>query len=160
MKEKMKLTLEGKRKLEEELDTLIHVTREEVKKQIAEAKAQGDLSENADYAAARERQSKVEGRIKDLKVILDNAEVIENKASKNTAKVGIGHKVTITFLTDNRVETYKLVGTVESNPFNKYISTESPLGAALLGKSRGDVVEVKGGRGLTHSVRIEDIAAE
>lgn len=160
MKEKTKLTEEGKRKLEQELDTLIHITREEVKKQLAEARAQGDLSENADYDAARDRQAKVEGRIKELKAILDNYEIIETKSRKSTNKVGIGHSVTVTFLPENRTDTYKLVGTVESNPFNKFISTESPLGSALLGRSKGDIVEVKGGRQSVHSVRIDDITID
>ena len=133
MKEKTKLTAEGKKKLEEELDLLIHKTRDEVSKQVGEARAQGDLSENADYDAARDRQAKVEARIRELKNILDNCEIIDAKASpKGTTKVGLGHTVKITFLPENKEDEFTLVGTVEANPFNKLISTDSPLGAAIL----------------------------
>ena len=143
MAQKTKLTKEGKERLEAEYRELIEVTRDEVKKQLAEARAQGDLSENADYDAARNRQAQVEARIKEIENILANAEIIEEDNKKKKGKVGFGSKVTIKFLANGKEATYLIVGTVESNPFNNKISGDSPLGAALLGKSVGDIVEVK-----------------
>jgi len=142
MAQKTKLTKEGKKKLEEEYRELIEVTREEVKRQLAEARAQGDLSENADYDAARNRQSQVEARIKEIENILANAEIIEEGKKKGN-KVGLGSVVTVKFLASGKEETYMIVGTVESDPFNRKISNDSPLGAALLGKTVGDVIDVK-----------------
>ncbi len=147
MAEKMKLTKAGVEELERELRTLIDVTREEVKRQLAEARAQGDLSENADYDAARNRQAEVEGRIKQIDDILSNYEIIdvdeEKSSKKKTNKVGLGSTVTIKFVESGKEAKYMIVGTVESDPFNFKISNASPLGEALIGKTAGDVVEVK-----------------
>ena len=142
MAEKTKLTQAGYKKLEEELDNLIHVVSEEVKAQLAEARAQGDLSENADYDAARNKQAEVEARIKEIEDILNNCEII-SETSKNKNKVALGSTVTLKFVESGKVDSYMLVGTVESDPFNKKISIECPLGEALLGKVAGDIVEVK-----------------
>lgn len=143
MNDKVKLTKAGKKKLEEELRTLIDVTRDEVKKQLAEARAQGDLSENADYDAARNKQAEVEARIKQIEDILDNFELIEENSPRNKNKVGLGSVVTVKNLTNGKVSTYQIVGSVESDPFNGKISNSCPLGEAILGKNVGDVVEVK-----------------
>lgn len=146
MSEKVVLTKAGKEELEKELRELIDNTREEVKRQLAEARAQGDLSENADYDAARNRQAEVEGRIKELENILSSAEVIsdEIKASKKGNKVALGSTVTIKFVDSGKENKFMIVGTVESDPFNNKISNASPLGEALIGKVAGDIVEVKG----------------
>ena len=146
MSEKVVLTKAGKEELEKELRELIDNTREEVKRQLAEARAQGDLSENADYDAARNRQAEVEGRIKELENILSSAEVIsdEAKASKKGNKVALGSTVTIKFVDSGKENKFMIVGTVESDPFNNKISNASPLGEALIGKVAGDIVEVKG----------------
>ncbi len=146
MADKVVLTKAGKAELERELRELIDNTREEVKRQLAEARAQGDLSENADYDAARNRQAEVEGRIKELENILSSAQIIdeENKSSKKGNKVGLGSNVTIKFLDSGKEEKYMIVGTVESDPFNNKISNACPLGEALIGKAVGDVVDVKG----------------
>ena len=146
MAEKVILTKAGKEELEKELRELIDNTREEVKRQLAEARAQGDLSENADYDAARNRQAEVEGRIKELENILSSAEVIsdEAKASKKGNKVALGSTVTIKFVDSGKENKFMIVGTVESDPFNNKISNASPLGEALIGKVAGDIVEVKG----------------
>ena len=101
MAEKIKLTKEGYKKQEERLRFLIEVERENVKVQLAEARAQGDLSENADYDAARGKQAEVEGRIKEIENILANAEIIE-EGKANSKKVGLGSTVTIRFLENNK----------------------------------------------------------
>ena len=142
MAEKIKLTKEGYKKLEERLRFLIDVERENVKVQLAEARAQGDLSENADYDAARGKQAEVEGRIKEIENILANAEIIE-EGKASTKKVGLGSTVTIRFLESNKEASYMIVGTVESDPVNGKISNSCPLGEALVGKTVGDIIEVK-----------------
>ena len=146
MADKIKLTKAGKEELEKELRYLIDEAREEVKRQLAEARAQGDLSENADYDAARNRQAEVEGRIKEIEDILSNSELIsdEKSSKKKGDKVALGSTVTIRFLETGKEEKYMIVGTVESDPFNNKISNASPLGEALIGKVVGDVVDVKG----------------
>ena len=142
MGEKTKLTKAGYKKLEEELRYLIDVVREDVTRELAEARAQGDLSENADYDAARGKQAEVEGRIKEIENILSNAEIIEEGKS-STKKVGLGSTVTIRFVENNKEVSYMIVGTVESDPVNGKISNSCPLGEALVGKTVGDIIEVK-----------------
>lgn len=142
MAEKTKLTKAGYKKLEEELRTLIDVTRDEVKAQLAEARAQGDLSENADYDAARAKQAEVEGRIKEIEDILNNCEIIEEGGRKGN-KVALGSTVVIKYLETDKEEEYTIVGTVESDPFNGKISNSCPLGEAIVGKSVGDIIDVK-----------------
>ena len=145
MAEKTKLTQAGYKKLEDELDHLIHVVSEEVKVQLAEARAQGDLSENADYDAARNKQAEVEARIKEIEYILNNCEIIV-EGGKNKNKVSLGSTVTLKFLNNDKIDTFMLVGSVESDPFNKKISIACPLGEAIVGKSVGDVVDIKSQR--------------
>ena len=153
MTEKTQLTKEGYKKLEDELRNLIDFVREDVKKQLAEARAQGDLSENADYDAARARQAEVEGRISQIEAILANAEIItEKKNAKGEKKIGIGSTVEVEYLDSHKTATYTIVGTVESDPFNGKISNVSPFGAALIGKKEGDEVEIKAGK--TFNIKI------
>ena len=142
MTEKLKITKVGYQKLQEELRTLIDVTRDEVKSQLAEARAQGDLSENADYDAARNKQAEVEARIKQIEDILETAEIIEE--AKYTNRVALGSTVTIKVLSTGSEQRYKILGTIESDPFNGVISNICPLGEAIVGKSAGEQVEVKG----------------
>ena len=142
MAEKQKLTKAGYKKLQEELQYLVNDVREEVKRQLAEARAQGDLSENADYDAARSKQAEVEGRIKEIENILANADVIE-ESKASTKKVGLGSTVTIRFVDNGKEASYMIVGTVESDPVNGKISNSCPLGEALVGKTVGDIIEVK-----------------
>ena len=139
---KVILTKDGVKKLKEELRHLIDVERPEVIEQLTFARSQGDLSENADYDAARSRQAEVEGRIKQIEDILANAKIIDNKP-KNSKCVTIGSKVAIRDLSLNRENTYTIVGTVEANPFAGKISHDSLLGSALIGKQVGDLVTVK-----------------
>lgn len=142
MAEKIQLTKEGYENFQKELRQLIDVTREEVKRQLIEARAQGDLSENADYDAARARQAEVEGRIIELENILHNAIIID-EVKKNTRKVGLGSMVHIKDLRDNKEYFYTITGTSEANPSEGKISNECPLGRALIGQEKGKVITVK-----------------
>ena len=152
MADKQKLTKAGYKKLQEELKYLVDEAREEVKRQLAEARAQGDLSENADYDAARGKQAEVEGRIKEIENILANSEIIE-EGKTSTKKVGLGSTVTIRYVDEDRKDqSFMIVGTVESDPVNGKISNSCPLGEALVGKTVGDIVEVKAIR--TYKVEI------
>ena len=123
------LTAEGFLELETELNDLKINKRPEVIKALKEARALGDLSENADYDAARDAQAKLEGRIKELEYKLENAKIISND-SKDT--VSIGSTVTISYIDDDETEEYKIVGSLEADPFNNKISNESPKGAAII----------------------------
>lgn len=140
--EKIELTKEGEAKLTKELRHLIDIDRPEVLDQLAAARAQGDLSENADYDAARNKQAEVEARIKEIEDILANAKIIDEK--KQTSKlVTLGSTVEIKDLSDNTKATYTIVGTVEANPTKGLISNVSPLGKAIVGKKVGDVCVVR-----------------
>jgi len=139
---KLILTKDGVKKLKSELRHLIDDVRPEVIEQLTFARSQGDLSENADYDAARSRQAEVEGRIKQIEDILATAKIIDEKP-KNTKFVSIGSKVAILDVTSSREDVYTIVGTVEANPFIGKISNDSLLGSALIGKHVGDKVLVK-----------------
>ena len=141
MADKQKLTKAGYKKLQEELKYLVDVAREEVKRQLAEARAQGDLSENADYDAARQKQAEVESRIKEIEDILNNSEILEENSKGN--RVGLGSTVTLRFVETGKEAEYMIVGTVESDPFNGKISNSCALGEAIMGKSVGDIIDVK-----------------
>lgn len=137
---KVELTKEGAEKLEKELRHLIDIDRPEVIESLQAARAQGDLSENADYDAARTRQAEIEGRIKEIENILANVKIINEK--KATKVVTLGSTVTIRDLSDKTEATYTIVGTVEANPMKGLISNVSPLGRAIVDKAVGDVVVV------------------
>ncbi|MDR0739428.1 MAG: transcription elongation factor GreA [Mycoplasmataceae bacterium] len=142
-KEKSLLTQEGKEKLEHELRELIDVKRPATIKTIQEAREQGDLSENADYDAAKNRQAEIEGRIKEIQAILDRAEIITEN-SKDDRKVKVGSKVTVLDLNENEEFTYEIVGEVEADPDQNKISNLSPLAKSILNKTIGTIVEVHG----------------
>lgn len=142
MTEKVKLTRAGYQKLQEELRDLIDNQRAEIKVQLADARMQGDLSENADYDAARSRQAEVEGKIVQIEGILNWCEIIED-APKNSKKIGLGSTVKIKNLDTEEIETYTITGTTEADPINNKISNICPLGEALIGKEPGDIVDVK-----------------
>ncbi|MCR4634071.1 MAG: transcription elongation factor GreA [Erysipelotrichaceae bacterium] len=141
MEEKFYVTEEGLNDLKNELNTLIHVTREEVIEELKAARAQGDLSENADYDAARDHQAKVEARIKELEHQIKNAEVITE--TKKTNFVRIGSTVEIQELDTKNKLTYKIVGSVEADPLNGLLSNVTPLAEAILDQRVNDVVTVK-----------------
>lgn len=130
------LTVEGKAALEEELDTLKNVTRKEVSEKIKEARSFGDLSENAEYDAAKDEQAEVEARINQIEYMLKYAVVIENEESDI---VTVGKKVKLSIFGGE--ETYTIVGSTEADPYKNKLSHESPIGAACLNHSPGDVVK-------------------
>ncbi|MDR1234651.1 MAG: transcription elongation factor GreA [Mycoplasmataceae bacterium] len=137
------LTQDGKEKLEHELRELIDTKRPAIIKAIQEAREQGDLSENADYDAAKNRQAEIEGRIKEIQSILDRAEIIV-ETTKDDRKVKVGSKVTILDLSENEDYTYEIVGEVEADPDQNKISNLSPLAKSILNKTVGTTVEVHG----------------
>ena len=142
--DKILLSEEGLEKLNAELRELIDVKRPEIIKAIQEAREQGDLSENADYDAAKNQQGEIEKRIQEIKNILTNYELI-NEANDTTSneKVKVGSKVKILDLSDNKEYEYEIVGEVEADPDNNKISNMSPLAQALLGRGVEAVVEVR-----------------
>jgi len=146
MSNKVYLTNEGFLEIEEELNHLKDVKRPEVIKALKEARALGDLSENADYDAARNEQAQIEGRILELEKILETAEIIEKK---DTDKVGLGTTVVLRYLDedDDDTEEYKIVGSKEADPSKNKISNESPLAKAIFGAKAGDERTVDSPRG-------------
>ena len=155
MSNKVYLTNEGFLEIEEELNHLKEVKRPEVIKALKDARALGDLSENADYDAARNEQAQIEGRILELEKILETAELIEKR---DTDKVGLGTTVTIRYLDedDDETEEYRIVGSKEADPSNNKISNESPLAQAIMGAKAGDERTVESPRG-TYRVEIVEI---
>lgn len=136
------LTKEGLQKLEEELNYLTTVRRKEVASQIAEAKAEGDISENAGYDEAKNAQAFLEGKIRELENKIRNAEIID-ESEVPADEVALGRTVVIQEVGTDLEEKYEIVGSVEVDPTNGRISNESPLGKALLGKKSGDTVTVQ-----------------
>ena len=130
MVNKIELTKEGAENLEKELRHLIDIDRPEVIEALQAARSQGDLSENADYDAARTKQAEIEGRIKEIENILANVKIISEKTKAKG--VVLGSTVTIKDLSDDTVETYTIVGTVEANPLKGLVSNVSPLGRAII----------------------------
>jgi len=136
------LTYEGLRKLEEELHDLKVNQRKMVAQKIKEAREQGDLSENAEYDAAKDEQRDIEARIEEIEKILKNAEVVlEDEVDVNV--INIGCKVRILDMEYNEELVYKIVGSTEANSLKGKISNESPLGSALIGKKVGDICNVE-----------------
>lgn len=136
------LTYEGLKKLEDELQDLKVVQRREIAQKIKEAREQGDLSENAEYDAAKDEQRDIETRIEQIEKILKNAEVVVEE-EVDLDKINIGCKVRILDMEYNEELEYKIVGSTEANSLKGKISNESPVGKALLGASVDDVVEVE-----------------
>lgn len=146
------MTLNGKKMLEAELDQLIKVDREEIKIAIQEARELGDLKENAEYHAAKERQSIIEGRIMDLQSKLARAKVVDTAQMKGD-KIVFGATVTFHDHQKDIEVTYQLVGEDEAMSDPKKISYNSPLGRAFIGKEAGDEVIVKAPKGdLTYEI--------
>ncbi|GAB6182968.1 transcription elongation factor GreA [Thermodesulfovibrio hydrogeniphilus] len=140
--DRVPMTQEGYEKLKEELDRLIKIERPAVIKAIAEARAHGDLSENAEYHAAREKQSFIEGRIQELQAKLARAYVID-PAKINQDKVAFGAKVKVFDLDTEEEKEFHLVGPDEADASNGKISVTSPIGKALIGKQVGDQISIK-----------------
>lgn len=157
MAEKRKLTKAGYKEKEERLRYLQEVHLPEVQRQLSEARKQGDLSENADYDAAKAEQDKTEREIAEIQILLNNAEVVEYD-KKRKGGVDFAAVVTIKRVGSSKEETYTIVGTDEVKPFERHISFESPLGKALRDKKVGDIVEVYGP--TTYQVEIVKIEAQ
>ncbi|QIL90033.1 transcription elongation factor GreA [Microbulbifer harenosus] len=136
------MTVEGAEALRTELDDLKKVQRPAVVQAIAEAREHGDLKENAEYHAAREKQGFIEGRIQEIEAKLSMAHVIDVKAIEPSGKVIFGTTVTIIRTEDDSEVTYKIVGDDEADVKNKKISVNSPIARALIGKEEGDTVVV------------------
>lgn len=140
---KVPMTVEGERALRAELEQLRKVERPRISQAIAEAREHGDLKENAEYHAAREQQSFVEGRIMDIEGKLAHAQVIDVSSIPHSGKVIFGVSVDLTNLADDTGVTYRIVGDDEADARNNLISINSPIARALIGKEEGDVVTVR-----------------
>ena len=139
---KVVLTYEGLKNMEAELENLKTVRRKDVAEKIKEARGQGDLSENAEYDAAKEEQAEIEARIVQLEKMLRNAEVIDEEGgTKDT--ISLGTTVTVLDVEFEEEMEYTIVGSAEADPMNGRISNESPVGRALLGHKAGEIIEVE-----------------
>lgn len=136
------LTYAGLRKLEDELHDLKVVKRKEVAGKIKEAREQGDLSENAEYDAAKDEQRDIELRIEELEKLLKNAEVVVEDEI-DLEKISVGCQVKVLEMDEDEEMEFRIVGSTEANSLQNKISNESPVGHALLGKKVGDVVDVE-----------------
>jgi len=140
--DKVYLTPEGIEKLRQELDELINVKRPEMAARLEHAIKQGDLSENADYQTGKEEQGFLEGRIKELEIMLLDAVIIE-EGSAPKGEVGLGSRVTVVEEGEDEPETFFIVGAAEADPANGRISNESPMGQALMARKLGERVKVQ-----------------
>ncbi|MBR4351176.1 MAG: transcription elongation factor GreA [Bacilli bacterium] len=152
-KKEIFLTKEGLNELQEELKDLKENKRPEVINQIKEARAQGDLSENAEYHAAKDKQGQIEARIKEIEYLIDNATLISNTKSST---IKVGSTVEIEYVDDKETDTYKIVGSTEADPFENKISNESPIAVAIIGKKVGDVVSIESPNG-SYDIKIVSI---
>lgn len=145
--DKIPMTREGADALEKELKNLKSVERPNVIQAIAEARAHGDLSENAEYSAAKERQSFIEGRIQELEAVISAIQIIDPSSLSGTT-VKFGARVVV-YDEDTEIElSYQIVGHYEANADNGLISLNAPMARALIGKSKGDTVEVRTPQGV------------
>ena len=151
------LTKEGLQKLEEELDDLKTVHRREVNERIRQAKEFGDISENAEYEDAKQEQAFVEGRILKVEGMLRNARIID-ASEYDQSEVHLGATVHLKEVKTGLTHEFTIVGSTEADPVNKRLSNESPLGAALMGKKKGETVDVKTPRGMA-AYKIEAIGS-
>lgn len=141
------LTYEGLKRYEDELHDLKVNRRQEVAAKIKEAREQGDLSENAEYDAAKDEQRDIEARISELEAILKNVEVVD-ELDASSDRINIGSTVTIRDLEFGDEDTYKIVGSTEANSLKGTISNESPVGRELIGKGVGAIIEIEAPGGL------------
>lgn len=154
MNGKHQLTLEGFKKLEKELEDLKNVERGRIIESLKDARAQGDLSENADYDAARDEQARLEARITELEAIIKNVEIIDSSSKKSSNNMG---KVIEIEFENKTVRKFTLVGSLESDPMAGKISNESPLGAAIMYLKKGDKALVKSETGNESYVTVKNI---
>jgi len=135
------ITKEGLERLENELNELMSVKRPEIINRIKTAKELGDLSENAEYTAAKEEQSFIEGRIQELEGVIKHAKVVNGNGQNNSGVIGVGSKVTVEIA--GQRDTFEIVGPTESDPTNGKISIDSPVGQALLSHRAKESVSVE-----------------
>lgn len=153
-KKAIKLTSQGYLDIENELNKLREEDRPRIIQAIKEARAQGDLSENADYDAAREEQAKVEARIKELEYMVEHAEIIEETPK---GLVGLGSVVKIVYMDDeDDTDTFKIVGSLEADILENKISDESPIGSSLCNHKAGDIVTISSPNG-SYDVKIVSV---
>ena len=152
--EEVYVTEEGLANMKEELDFLKQEKRPEIIEALKEARALGDLSENAEYDAARNAQAELENKIATLEKMVERAVVIEEA---DTDVVSIGNQVEIEYIEDSEKETYTIVGSKEADPFDNKISNESPIALAILGKKIGDVATVQSPNGQ-YDIKVLNIA--
>jgi len=155
-KKEVFLTKKGLEDVENELNYLKQEVRPEVISQIKEARAQGDLSENAEYHSARDRQGQVEARIKELEYLVDNATIIEDDKKGKKDTVEVGTTIEIKYIEDDEIETYSIVGSTEADPMNNKISNESPIAKGIIGKKVNDIVSIESPNG-SYNVQIISI---
>lgn len=151
---KIKMSQEGYDALEERLEYLKNVTRKEIAEKLKEARSQGDLSENAEYDAAKDEQGIIEGEIKDIEYKLANAEIVDTSELTND-EVGIGSKVKLKDLDLDEIMDIRIVGSTEFDPANNKFSDDSPLGMAVIKAKVGDVVSVEAPDGIIKMEVIE-----
>ncbi len=137
---KVVVTKEGLQELQNEYERLVHVEREQVIEELKAARAQGDLSENADYDAARDHQARVEARIRELDEMLKNIEIIDDK--RRSRIVRLGSRVTLKFMDTGEEGKYSIVGSVEADPLNGKLSNDTPLAKAIMDHKANDVCTV------------------
>lgn len=150
-----KLTQSDIKRMEEEIEYRKLVLRPQLLESVKEARAQGDLSENFEYYAAKREKNKNESRIRFLDRMIRTAEVISDESAED--EVGMNNTVTVEFTDDGSIEVYKIVTTVRGNSLEGLISNESPLGKALLGHKAGDVVHVQVNATVGYDVKIVKI---
>lgn len=152
------VTKEGLQKLEEELDDLKTVHRKEVNERIRQAKEFGDISENAEYEDAKQEQAFVEGRILKLEAMIRNARIIDT-SDYAADEVHLGATVKVKEVKSGDAHEFTIVGSAETDPLNARISNESPIGQALIGRKKGETVEVTTPRGIV-SYKIDSIKSQ
>ena len=150
------LTVQGEKVLRERLTDLKFVQRPQISEAIAEARAHGDLKENAEYHAAREQQGLIEAKIKEIESTLSNATIIDVKELPQTGRVVFGSTVKLINLETENSISYKIVGSLESDPAQGSISFDTPIGKGLIGKSIGDEVTIETPAG-SETFEIEDV---
>jgi len=150
---KIYLTEEGLNDLKKELDFLKLEKRPEIINALKDARALGDLSENAEYDAARSEQASTEARIKEIEKMLENVEIIN---SVKTDAVALGTKVKLEYVGDDEIDEYSIVGSKEADPFTNKISNESPIAKAIIGHKVGDIVNVVSPNG-EYQVKVVEI---
>ena len=150
---KIYLTEEGLNELKKELDFLKLEKRPEIINALKDARALGDLSENAEYDASRSEQASTEARIKEIEKMLENVEIIN---SVKTDAVALGTKVKLEYVGDDEIDEYSIVGSKEADPFTNKISNESPIAKAIIGHKVGDIVNVVSPNG-EYQVKVVEI---